>query len=124
LGKILVADDDQDRRELIIFSLRFAGYIVLGATSGEEYVRVAKMLKPDLILMDVGLLNMNGESACKALKKNDDTDAIPMILISEPGDYPDSKTGVEDCVVDVIVRPIEPDELTKKVNLFLKGAGS
>jgi DNA-binding response OmpR family regulator len=118
--KILIADRDPDFRELIIFSLRFAGYIVLGASSGEECVRAVKQFRPDLILIDANLSGKNGYDACKALKKDDDTASIPVILMLEPRKNSETQAGLEDCGVDVIIKPIDPDQLTQKVNSFMK----
>ncbi len=120
MGKILIADGDPDFRELIIFALRFAGYIVSGASSGDECVRVVKQFRPDLILMDANFSDKNGYDACKELKVDDDTASIPVILMLEPGKEPKTRTGNEECGVEIMIKPIDPDQLTEKVNSLMK----
>jgi DNA-binding response OmpR family regulator len=120
LGKILIADGNPDFRELIIFALRFAGYIVSGASSGEECVRVARKFRPDIILMDANFSDKNGYDACKALKVDDDTVSIAVILMLEAGMDPKTPDGIEDCRVEIMIKPIDPDQLTEKVNSLMK----
>ncbi len=120
---ILVVDDDREIRELIVFTLRFAGHAVVSATNGEEGCILAKQNKPDLILMDVSMPKMNGYEACKALKADKETASIPVIFLSVSGQeaeiLADLNTGGE----DYFLMPISPDRLTEKINLFLKKAG-
>ena len=120
MGKILIADGNPDFRELIIFALRFAGYIVSGASSGDECVRMARQFRPDLILMDAHFSDKNGYDACKELKMDDNTASILVILMLEPGMDPKTRAGIGECGVDIMIKPIDPDQLTQKVNSFMK----
>jgi DNA-binding response OmpR family regulator len=119
MAKILVADDDSDVRELSIFTLRFAGYEVLGASNGEEAVNLAKMNHPDLILLDVRMPKMNGYEACKALKADPNTSSIPVIFLSARGQESEIQVGFNLGAVDYILKPIAPDKLTEKVKYHL-----
>jgi CheY-like chemotaxis protein len=69
MAKILIAEDEPDIRELVAFTLRFAGYEVVSASNGEEAIQLAKDELPDLILMDVRMPRMTGYEACKILKQ-------------------------------------------------------
>jgi CheY-like chemotaxis protein len=120
MAKILVADDDREVRELILFTLRFAGHEVLGATNGEECLKMAKEHKPDLILMDVRMPKMNGYEACQALKADPATQAIPVIFLSARGQEADVQAGLLAGGADYMIKPVSPDQLTKKVNRFLQ----
>jgi DNA-binding response OmpR family regulator len=120
MAKILVADDDRDVRELSIFTLRFAGHEVLGASSGEEAVNQAKLNTPDLILMDVRMPKMNGYEACKLLKTDQSTSSIPVIFLSARGQESEVQAGLSVGAVDYILKPIAPDELTETVKYHLK----
>jgi DNA-binding response OmpR family regulator len=122
MTKILVADDDRDVRELSIFTLRFAGYEVLGASTGEEAVFQAKQNHPDLILMDVRMPKMNGYEACMALKADQDTASIPVIFLSARGQESEVQAGLKVGGVDYILKPITPDQLTEKVKFHLQKA--
>jgi CheY-like chemotaxis protein len=70
MANILVAEDEPDIRELVAFILRYAGHVVTTANHGEEAVRVAEQIIPDLVLMDVRMPRMTGYDACRAIKAN------------------------------------------------------
>jgi DNA-binding response OmpR family regulator len=123
MAKIIVADDDRDIRELIIFALRFAGHDAMGAMNGEEVINLAKQNHPELILMDVRMPIMNGYEACKALKADASTASIPVIFLSARGQEADVQAGLKAGGDDYILKPISPDQLTEKVTLILKRAG-
>ncbi len=72
MAKILIAEDERDIRDLVAFTLRFAGHEVLVATNGEEAVSMAPQVNPDLILMDVRMPRMTGYEACKLMKADPD----------------------------------------------------
>lgn len=122
MAKILVADDDREIRELIIFALRFAGHEVTGVINGEEVLTQAKLTLPDLILMDVRMPKMNGYEACKALKADKDTFPIPVIFLSARGQETEVQAGLKVGGDDYILKPISPDKLTEKVSLYLQKA--
>jgi len=122
MAKILVADDDRDVRELSIFTLRFAGHEVLGASNGEEAINQAKVNNPDLILMDVRMPKMNGYDACKVLKSDPNTSSIPIIFFSARGQESEVQAGLNVGAVDYIHKPISPDQLTEKVKFHLQKA--
>lgn len=79
---ILVAEDERDIRELIAFTLRFAGYEVTTVSNGEEAVQAAAQLHPALILMDVRMPRMDGYQACQALKADPALKHIPVVFLS------------------------------------------
>jgi DNA-binding response OmpR family regulator len=120
---ILVVDDDREIRELIVFTLRFAGHAVVSATNGEEGCVLAKQNKPDLILMDVSMPKMNGYEACKALKADKETASIPVMFLSVRGQEAEVLAGLNAGGEDYFLMPISPDRLTEKINIFLKKAG-
>jgi len=122
MAKILIADDDREVRELIIFTLRFAGHDVLGVSNGEEACQEAKKHHPNLILMDVRMPKLNGYEACKALKADRATAAIPVIFISVRGQEAEVQAGLEAGAEDYIMKPISPDKLAEKVKQYLQKA--
>ena len=69
MAKILVAEDEADIRELIAFSLTYAGLEVITAVDGEQAVQKALQEKPDLVILDVRMPKMTGYEACAAMKK-------------------------------------------------------
>jgi PleD family two-component response regulator len=78
--KILVAEDERDIRDLITFTLNFAGYEVIGAVNGEEAFEMALATKPDLILMDVRMPRMDGYDACLKMKAEESIKDIPVVF--------------------------------------------
>jgi DNA-binding response OmpR family regulator len=118
--KILVAEDERDIRELIAFTLRFAGFDVTLAANGAEAVELASKIKPDLVMMDVRMPRMTGYQACAALKKKEETKNLPVIFLSAKGQESEIQEGLEVGAVDYILKPFAPDDLTEKVNRILK----
>jgi CheY-like chemotaxis protein len=118
--KILVAEDERDIRELIAFTLRFAGFDVTLAANGAEAVELASKIKPDLVMMDVRMPRMTGYQACAALKKKEETRHLPVIFLSAKGQESEIQEGLEVGAVDYILKPFAPDDLTEQVNRILK----
>lgn len=122
--KILVAEDEKDIRELIGFTLRFAGFDVFLAKNGEEAVEQAPQLRPDLIMLDVRMPKMTGYEACRALKSNPETSTIPIVILSAKGQDGEIQEGIESGADHYIVKPFAPDELTNRVKEILRSVGA
>ena len=96
MTKILVAEDERDIRELIGFTLRFAGFEVVLAVNGIEAVEKAPLEQPDLIMLDVRMPKMTGYEACRRLKENPETSDIPIVFLSAKGQEGDGRVPVTD----------------------------
>lgn len=120
---ILVAEDERDIRELIVFTLQIAGFNVVEVPNGEEAVKKAPEVKPDLILMDVRMPKMTGFEACKALKQKEETKDIPVIFLSAKGQETEISTGLELGAEEYFLKPFAPDDLIKRVNKILTKYG-
>ncbi len=120
MSKILVAEDERDIRELIVFSLQYAGFEVVDVGNGAEAVDRALVEKPDLILMDVRMPKMTGYQACEKLKEMDETKDIPIVFLSAKGQEEEIKQGLEIGATEYILKPFAPDELQKRVADILK----
>lgn len=123
MAKILVAEDERDIRELIGFTLRFAGFEVVLATNGAEAVERAPQEQPDLILLDVRMPKMTGYEACRHLKDNPATNTIPVVFLSAKGQETEIEQGLASGAIEYIVKPFAPDELTNQVKEILRRAG-
>ena len=121
--KILVAEDERDIRELIGFTLRFAGLDVILTNNGAEAVAQAPQLKPDLIMLDVRMPKMTGYEACRALKSDPSTSGIPVVILSAKGQDGEIQEGKEAGADHYIVKPFAPDKLTERVKDILRGTG-
>ncbi len=127
MAKILIAEDEQDIRNLITFTLRFAGHEILATNNGAEaFEKVVEMAEnnelPELILMDVRMPRMTGYEACKRIKADERLAHIPVAFLSAKGQESEVKEGFEAGAIDYIIKPFAPDQLTSKVDELLKAA--
>jgi CheY-like chemotaxis protein len=119
MAKILVAEDERDIRDLVAFTLRFAGHEVMVATNGEEAVQMAPQVNPDLILMDVRMPRMTGYEACKVMKANPDLKDIPIVFLTARGQESEIQQGLEAGAEEYLLKPFAPDQLTNRVKAIL-----
>ena len=120
---ILVAEDERDIRDLIVFTLQFSGFEVIQVPNGAEAVKKAAEIKPDLILLDVRMPKMTGYEACKALKEQESTRNIPIVFLSAKGQEAEINQGLELGAEDYFLKPFAPDELPQRVNEILTKYG-
>ena len=126
MAHILVAEDERDIRELINFTLMFAGHTVTQAANGAEAVELAtkalaNAAKPDLIMMDVRMPKLTGYEACRQLKTLDEFRDTPVIFLSAKGQDEEIQTGMSVGAAAYILKPISPDDLTRRVAEILSG---
>lgn len=120
MAKILVAEDERDIRDLIAFTLRFAGYEVVTVANGAEAVEVVNAEMPNLILMDVRMPRMTGYEACAAIKADDAVKHIPVVFLSAKGQESEIRTGLDAGATEYLLKPFAPDELTQRVRELLE----
>ncbi len=121
--KVLVAEDERDIRELIGFTLRFAGLDVTLTRNGAEAVAQAPQLRPDLIMLDVRMPKMTGYEACRVLKGDPNTSEIPVVILSAKGQDGEIQEGKNAGADHYIVKPFAPDKLTERVKDILRDSG-
>ena len=115
MAKILVVDDEKDIRELIVFSLTFAGFEVEAAVDGQDALDKAQEFRPDLVMMDVRMPRMTGYEACVKMKEMEDLKDIPVVILSAKGQESEIQTGLEAGAYEYILKPFAPDELIERV---------
>ena len=120
MAKILISEDERDIRELIMFTLRFAGHEVIPTANGEEAVTAARQFVPDLIIMDVRMPVMTGYQACQIIKSEPELSHVPIIFLSAKGQEAEVRTGIDVGAEDYILKPFGPDQLTEKVRQILQ----
>ncbi len=123
MTKILVAEDERDIRDLIAFTLRFAGYEVVAVENGEEAYNAAPQEMPDLIMMDVRMPRMTGYEACQKMKADSRVQHIPVVFLSAKGQDAEIRTGMEMGATEYFLKPFGPMELTEKVKEVLARFG-
>ena len=117
---ILVVDDEPDALELIKFNLENGGFEVVIAADGEEGLRKARALLPALIILDVMMAGMNGTEVCKLLKRDVNTAAIPIIMLTAKAAEIDRVLGLELGASDYVTKPFSPRELVLRVKNQLR----
>ena len=122
MAKILIAEDERDIRDLITFTLQFAGHNVVSVANGAEAVEKVPSVQPDLIIMDVRMPRMTGYEACRVLKAQDSTKHIPIVFVSAKGQEQEVQLGLEAGALDYILKPFVPDQLALRVKEILARA--
>ena len=115
IKKILIVDDSPTERHVLNDMLTKSGYEVVASDNGEDAIQKAKSLKPDLILMDVVMPGLNGFQATRAISRDPDTRAIPIILCTSKSQETDKIWGMRQGARDYIVKPVDRDELLEKI---------
>lgn len=118
--KILVVDDEEDILELVRYNLSKEGYDVLCAATGEEGLNAAKESLPDLIILDLMLPGIDGLDVARALKNNDATKSIPIIMLTAKGEEADIVTGLELGADDYITKPFSPRIMIARMRAVLR----
>lgn len=124
MARILVAEDERDIRELINFTLMFAGHTVTLAANGAEAVELVEQANPQLIMMDVRMPKMTGYEACKQIKTMEAYKDIPVIFLSAKGQDEEIQSGMDAGATAYILKPFSPEDLTRRVNEILQQSGA
>jgi len=117
---ILAVDDEEDILELLRYNLSREGYRVKAAASGEEAVRLALSLLPDLILLDLLLPGMDGLEVCRRLKADARTRSISLIMLTAKGEEADIVAGLELGADDYVTKPFSPRVLLARIRTVLR----
>ncbi len=123
MAKIVIAEDERDIRDLITFTLQFAGHEVIPTANGAEAVEAVRREQPDIVLMDVRMPRLTGYEACRQLKADEATKDIPVVFLSAKGQESEVKEGLAAGAVDYILKPFSPDQLTARVAELLQQTG-
>lgn len=123
MARILIAEDEPDIRELVAFTLRFAGHEVITTSNGEEAYHKAQEITPDLIMMDVRMPKMTGYDACRAMKLIPSLVDIPVVFLSAKGQDAEIQTGLDAGAEDYLLKPFAPDQLVERVKAILSKFG-
>ncbi|MBL8090416.1 MAG: response regulator [Anaerolineales bacterium] len=119
-GRVLIVEDNMDTYELVRFILEKNGYEVFLAVNGRDGVNAATKQKPDLIVMDLSMPEMDGWTATRLIKENKQTSSIPLIALTAhvlPGDR---QRAVDSGCDEFITKPMDLLELVETVNRWVK----
>lgn len=119
--KILVVDDNQDSRELVVKILKNKGYELIEAIDGEEAVEKVIAQKPDLILLDISIPKLNGYEVTRILKDREDVKDIPVVALTAHAMKGDRLKALEAGCEGYITKPINVRDLPAQVKSFIRG---
>ena len=119
---ILVVDDEENIRELLVFNLQKEGYNTLEAQDGITAVDMALEKKPDLILLDVMIPKLDGISVCKKIRYALNISNIPILMISAKDSESDKIVGLEMGADDYITKPFQIREVMARIKANLRKA--
>jgi len=117
---ILVVDDEAALLTLVRYNLEKDGFEVGEAIDGEEAMLMIRERRPDLILLDWMLPRLSGIEVCRRVRRQADTQNIPIIILSARGEESDRVRGLDCGADDYVVKPFSPSELVARVRAVLR----
>jgi sigma-B regulation protein RsbU (phosphoserine phosphatase) len=112
---ILVVDDSPVNLQVLVRTLHGTGHRILAARDGRAALDIVRRAKPDLVLLDVMMPDMDGFEVCRSLKADPETQETVVIFLSALGDVADKVAGLQLGAVDYVTKPIQPDEVLARV---------
>lgn len=121
---VLIVEDDADVVDLLRYNLSKAGFDVLIARDGLKGLEIARRGRPDLVVLDLRLPQMDGYAVCKALKNDSDTTALPIVILTARAEPGERVHGLEIGADDYMTKPFSPRELVLRVKALLRRSRS
>ena len=118
--RILIVDDNETNRDILVMRLGPQGYELLQACDGEEALAVARDKLPDLILLDVMMPKLDGFEVCRRLKADADLPFMAIILVTAKADSKDVVTGLEAGADEYLTKPVDQAALVARVKSMLR----
>ena len=120
MQRVLICDDEPDLAALVELNLKDAGFAVEVAHNGEAALELARLHRPDLVLLDVMLPDVSGAEVCRRLKKDPATAQVPVMLLTARSEEPDRVSGFEAGADDYVTKPFSVRELVLRVKAVLR----
>jgi two-component system phosphate regulon response regulator PhoB len=118
--KIVIVEDERDLAELLAFNLEKEGYQTFIALDGKSGLERVVNERPDLVILDLMLPEMNGIEVCKMLKQQQSTATIPIIMLTAKGEEIDRVVGFEVGADDYLIKPFSARELLLRIKAILR----
>lgn len=119
-GRVLVVDDEPDLVRVLEFGLKASGYTVESASDGQEGLKKAREIKPDVILLDLMLPKLDGYKVCRLLKFDDRFKHIPIIILSARTQEGDQTLALEMGANRFVTKPYDFSEILGYIETLLK----
>nr|MBP7228635.1 response regulator [Longilinea sp.] len=117
--KILIADDDPETLRLVSLMLQRQGYQVVTASNGVQAIGLARVEKPDLMIIDVMMPDLDGFEVVRQLRKNAETVTTPILMFTAKSQVEDKVQGYEAGADDYLTKPVHPAELQARLKSLL-----
>jgi DNA-binding response OmpR family regulator len=124
MKKILLVEDDSDLFSLLKYNLEKEGFALSGLQTGRGAVELCRQVRPDLILLDIMLPDSDGLDICKAIRKDPDLSATPIIFLTARASETDRIVGLELGANDYVVKPFFVRELVARIKLQFRNQGT
>ena len=118
--KILIADDNENIRDALTYLLEDEGYELLLAKDGADTLRKVRERKPDILLLDIMMPEINGYDVCRTIKNDPDLKSIYVIMLTAKGQVAEQERGKEVGADEYIVKPFSPMEILARVKSLLQ----
>lgn len=119
-NKILLVDDEEDILDMVRYNLEKEGYEIETANNGKEAIEIARKFKPNLILLDVMMPEMDGIETCMAIKDIDGLKSIMIAFLTARGEDYSQIAGFDSGADDYITKPIKPRVLVSRIKALLR----
>lgn len=121
--RILLVDDEEDILEFVSYNLQREGFRVYSARNGLEAIEMAGKVKPDLVILDVMMPEMDGIAACEEIRKIPGCKSVVIAFLTARGEDYSQIAGFEAGADDYITKPVRPKVLISRVKALLKRTG-
>lgn len=119
-SRVLIADDNEQNRELLDAYLADEEYEILMANDGQETIEVVDAQQPDLILLDIMMPRMSGYEVCEQLKADPEKRSIPVLMVTALNEMGDIEKAVKSGCDDFLTKPVNQLELKTRVRSLLR----
>ena len=116
--KILIVDDTAAHLQQLKEIVSGAGYQVITAASGQQAVEKARLEKPDMILLDIVMDDLDGYGACREITRNDETKDIPVVFVSTKNQRADRLWAEKQGAKALVTKPVDSSEILKQLTMY------
>jgi two-component system phosphate regulon response regulator PhoB len=120
MARVLVIEDEADLREVLHYNLTQAGHRPYTAATGEAGLKLAQEVRPDIVLLDLMLPDLAGTSVAKSLRREPQTQLVPIIMVTAKAEEIDRIVGFELGADDYVVKPFSVRELILRIDAVLR----
>ena len=122
MARVLIVDDEADLASLVDFNLKQEGHETFVAHTGAEAITLARVRKPDVVVLDLMLPDISGKEVCRRLRADPVTRDVAILMLTARGEEGDRVAGFEVGADDYVTKPFSPRELTLRIRALLRRA--